>query len=444
MPSKAFLQQVTSYIRQKEASSVVEKELQHHLMQAKNAWMRKGYSPEEAEEKAIAEMGSAAQLGKSLNKTHRPKWDFWLLGAVLLLIAAGFVPILTTDFTTQFGQNITGFFMKRKVVHIILAISCILLLMYSDYRKLQRFSTAIYSTALLLLLLLVYAPNTTMNGEAMFLLGPIRLQAWVVLPLLFVAFAGFFTNQKWHGWQLLLFFLVPLYFFMMLPNLAVTLLYLIVMIVLFSYSYFSRTVKRNVWLIIGALGLVGCGLFTYAYKYSLAPYQTERLAAFLQPELYAEGAGYLILQLKAALSEAGWFGTETMRTLPQAHTDYALVQLIQAYGYVAGIVIILIILAIALRILWMFRTMPTSFGKLLVLAAVTLYSSQSLYSILMVVGLLPLAGIPLPFISYGLTPLLLNAFFIGLVLSVYRRKSFMHESITKQAQAVAGNEIIEK
>ena len=69
--------------------------------------------------------------------------------------------------------------------------------------------------------------------------------------------------------------------------------------------------------------------------------------------------------------------------------------------------------------------MPQSFGKLLVVAAVTLYSVQSIYSIFMVFGLLPLVSIPLPFISYGMTPLLLNAILIGLVLSVYRRKSIM-------------------
>ncbi|MER1987741.1 MAG: FtsW/RodA/SpoVE family cell cycle protein [Solibacillus sp.] len=424
MPSKKFLQQVTSFIRSKEARGYVEEELQQHLAHAKKAWITKGYSDKEAEQKAIAEMGSATQLGKAMDKIHRPKWDFWLIGAVLLLIAASFIPILTADYTVQFGQDITSFFVERKIIHTLVALITIATIMYVDYRKIERFSTVIYAVALLLLVMILYMPNRSIQGEAMLAIGPIRMQAWTVLPLLLVAFVGFFTKRKWNSWQLLGLFILPLYFFMLLPNLAVTLLYIVVVAVLFCFSYFSRRVKRNVLLVVTGMGVAGLGSFIYAYHHLLAPYQTARIAAFLQPELYAETEGYLILQLKAALAAAGWFGTETMYTLPDAHTDYALVQLIQAYGYAAGSVVIVAILAISLRILWIVRTMPQSFGKLLVIASVTLYSFQSLYSILMVIGLLPLTGIPLPFISYGLTPLLLNAILIGLVLSVYRRKGY--------------------
>ena len=123
------------------------------------------------------------------------------------------------------------------------------------------------------------------------------------------------------------------------------------------------------------------------------------------------------------------FGAEELLNIPDAHTDYALVQIIQSYGYAVGIAIILVILAIALRILWIVRKMPRSFGKLLIISAVTLYSAQCLYSILMVFGYLPIISIPLPFISYGMTPLFLNAILIGLVLSVYRRQGLMSKRI---------------
>ena len=123
------------------------------------------------------------------------------------------------------------------------------------------------------------------------------------------------------------------------------------------------------------------------------------------------------------------FGVEELLNIPDAHTDYALVQIIQSYGYAVGVAVVLLILAIALRILWIVRIMPRSFGKMLIIAAVTLYSVQCLYSILMVFGYLPIISIPLPFISYGMTPLFLNAILIGLVLSVYRRKGYMSKGI---------------
>ncbi len=420
MSSKQFLKQVTSYIRSKEARHYVEEELQHHLNESKQAWMKKGYSAKEAEEKAIAEMGSASQLGKSMDKIHKPKWDFWLIGAVILLMIASFIPILTMDY----DQEVTSFIV-RKILHITLAIVCIVAIMYFDYRLLQRFSLYIYGIALLLLVILLFMPNNVLQGEAMYRLGPIHFHAWMVLPLLLISFAGFFSVRKWKGWQLTSLSILPIFFFIQLPNLPVTLLYISVVLVLFGFSYFSRKVKFYVFSIVGGIGIAYLAFFVYAYRYILAPYQTERVAAFLNPERYADTSGYMILQLRQALEGAGLFGAKKTILIPAPHTDYALVQLIQSYGFVAGISVMLVILAVALRILWMNRTMPQSFGKLLVVAAVTLYSVQSIYSIFMVFGLLPLASIQLPFISYGMTPLLLNAILIGLVLSVYRRKGFM-------------------
>jgi len=211
---------------------------------------------------------------------------------------------------------------------------------------------------------------------------------------------------------------------MQLPNLPVTMLYIVLITVLFGCSYYNKKTKLLVFSGVAVVGIALVGYAIYAYNYLLETYQTARIRAFLHPELYADTDGYMLLQLKDVLAQAGWFGAETTRYIPEGHTDYALVQLIQAYGYSAGLAVIVVMLLLAVRILWMVRTMSHSFGKLLIIAAVTLYSAQSLYSILMVFGILPLTSVPLPFISYGATPLLLNALLIGFVLSVYRRKSF--------------------
>ncbi|MGN7476765.1 FtsW/RodA/SpoVE family cell cycle protein [Solibacillus silvestris] len=431
MSSESFLSKVTAFIRSKEARVHVHEELKQHIEHSKNAWMEKGYPEEEAGRKAIEEMGSPAELGKSMDKIHRPKWDWVLIGSMILLVAASFVPILTMHHV-QFGKDMTDYFVENKIIHIIAAVILIAILMYFDYRKLRHYSLHIYGIALLLLFVVLYMPNAPMQGEAMFKLGPVRIQAWTVLPFLLVAFAGLFSERKLKGWQLIALFILPLYCFVSLPNLAVACIYILVITVLFSFSYFPGKTKRNVFIVIAGLTVVFAASSIYMFNYSLQPYQKTRMNAYLNPEQYSDTGGFIILLIKQALEGAGWFGAETVYSLPEAHTDYALVQLIQAYGYTAGIAVLVVILVIAIRILWISRTMPGSFGKLLVLSAVTLYSVQSAYSILMVFGLLPLTGIPLPFISYGLTPLLLNAFFVGLVLSVYRRKSFVANEIEQK------------
>ncbi len=412
MLSKQFLHQVTSYIRSKEARRFVEEELQHHLNESKQAWMNKGYSVKEAEEKAIAEMGSATQLGKSMDKIHKPKWDFWLIGAVVLLMAASFMPI-TMDY------------FKDKLFQIIMALIGITVLLFFDYKRLKRYSSFIYVSVLLFLAVLTFMPTFILKSEAMYYLGPFRLQAMLVLPFLFIALAAFFSERKWKGWQLPILTVMPLCFFFMLPSLSVMFLYIAVVAVLFGYSYYNRKQKVVLFTVAGVFSLLGVAFSVYAYHFLVAAYQTERIRAFLNPERYADTSGYMILQLRQALTGAGLFGAKETINIPAAHTDFALVNIIQNYGYVAGIAIIGIIFVIALRIFWIVRDMPLSFGKLLIISLVTLYSVQSLYSILMVFGLLPLVSIPLPFISYGMTPLLFNTILIGLVLSVYRRKSII-------------------
>ena len=73
MSSDKFLKQVMSYIRSKEARAYVHEELKQHMEHSKWAWQKKGYSAEDAEQKAIEEMGSPSQIGKSMDKIHRPK-----------------------------------------------------------------------------------------------------------------------------------------------------------------------------------------------------------------------------------------------------------------------------------------------------------------------------------------------------------------------------------
>ncbi|WJY26818.1 FtsW/RodA/SpoVE family cell cycle protein [Sporosarcina trichiuri] len=430
MSSEAFVQAVTRFIRSKEARRHVAVELQNHLEESKQAWLRNGYPEEEAEQKTVAAMGSASQLGKSMNKIHRPAWDFWLIGIISLLLAAGFLPLFSADFQQQFDSDLTGYFVQHRLLHVGIGVGIIAALIYIDYRKLQRFSLPFYAGAIVLLVCLWLLPATYVNGQAMLQIGPLRLQTWMALPFLVTSMAGFFTAPKWKGWQLAGFTLVPILLFTLLSNLTVLMLYMAVSAVLFGYSYFSRRVKIGVFSAAGGIGLCIAAFGVYAYHRLLAPYQTERITAFLNPESYSDSAGYMILLLKEALAEAGLFGAEMNTYIPEAHTDYALVQLIHSYGYVAGVLVIMLLLAVTIRVAWMARTLPRSFGKLLILASVTVYSMQSLYSILMIFGFLPLTGMSLPFISYGLLPLLIHAFLLGMVLSVYRRKLYVTNSLS--------------
>lgn len=421
MQSEHFLNKVTAFIRSKEAQVHVYDELKRHIEHSKNAWLKKGYTPDEAERKAIDEMGSPSALGKSMDKIHRPKVDWLLISLVAILLGASFIPILTFDSTVIFGADMTNYFIRNKWLHLLCALLLIAALMYIDYRKLERFSLAIYLGALILLMILNYFPTAMVSGQSYLTVGPIQIQAWTVLPLLLIAWAGFFTQKKFKSWQLIILFVLPLWFILRAPNLTAALIYAGVVTILFYLSDYS--LKSKILTSITVIGLIASAVFLMTPQ--LHHYQLVRIYAFLNPESYATQEGYIYLAIKNALNEAGWFGAETIRYIPEGHTDFALVQLIQEFGYIAGIAVVTVLFAIAIRILWEAKQLTRSYGKMLVIGAVSFYCMQFGYSVAMILGWLPIIGLSLPFISYGFTSLLINSFVIGTALSVYRRKTFI-------------------
>lgn len=421
MQSERFLNKVTAFIRSKEAQVHVYDELKRHIEHSKNAWLKKGYTPDEAERKAIDEMGSPSALGKSMDKIHRPKVDWLLISLVAILLGASFIPILTFDSTVIFGADMTNYFIRNKWLHLLCALLLIAALMYIDYRKLERFSLAIYLGALILLIILNYFPTAMVSGQSYLMVGPIQIQAWTVLPLLLIAWAGFFTQKKFKSWQLIILFVLPLWFIIRAPNLTAALIYAGAVTILFYLSDYS--LKSKIMTSITVIGLIASAVFLMTPQ--LHHYQLVRIYAFLNPESYATQEGYIYLAIKNALNEAGWFGAETIRYIPEGHTDFALVQLIQEFGYIAGIAVVTVLFAIAIRILWEAKQLTRSYGKMLVIGAVSFYCMQFGYSVAMILGWVPIIGLSLPFISYGFTSLLINSFVIGIALSVYRRKTFI-------------------
>lgn len=421
MSSEDFLQKVLKNIRSKEAKIAVREELSQHLQQAKSSWLNKGYKEQEAENKAIEEMGSPTLIGKRMNQIHRPKWDFWLIGCLLLLMGLSFIPIVTFDTMNQFGGDLTSYFVEKKLLHLFFAIVLIIFILHWDYRKLHKWSMPIYLLSVTLLIAINYAPNRLIMGELMLAIGSFKIQAWTVLPFLIIVWASFFSTKKYKSWKLLLFFSVPLYLLLNALSLTVAFMYVSVVSILFVFSYYSKKTKL---IIFGATIITVVPILIYLAN-TLSHYQLVRFAAFLNPQNYADTNGYIYLQIEKALAQAGWFGTKDVIVLSEAHTDFALVQLIQSSGYFAGLVVICLLGVVAYRAFFLLYKLPKGFGKMLILGFFVLYSMQVVYSVLMVLGLLPIVGISLPFISYGFTPLLLNGLLMGIVLSVYRRKSYI-------------------
>ena len=414
-----FLNIVISHIRSKEAKSYVEKELSQHLQQAKNAWMKKGYSAQEAEQKAVEEMGSPTALARSMASIHKPKVDWLLIGMLLVACVCSFLPLLVLNEGSVNVQYDISLMVIKNVIIIVAGIALAIVFMYFDYRKLKMKGYLFYGLAVTFIFAFHLLTTNYVNGQAIIQLGIINLQPWMALPLFIIAWASIFNLPTIKLWKVIVLFIVSVICYLNIAPISVVFLYILLVSVMFLQSKFS--VKEK-WIVsLSCMTLVGIGI---AFMVSTVQhYQLERLVGFFNPESSAEGSGYIYLLLKDVVSGAQWFGASNPSYLPDGHTNLVLAQIIQGYGYALAMLIVAILLLVMIRLTFITLNIKDSFGKLLVVGGITLFATQFMYHILMTFGLAPITSMSLPFISYGFMPTLLGALAVGLALSVYRRKN---------------------
>jgi rod shape determining protein RodA len=181
-----------------------------------------------------------------------------------------------------------------------------------------------------------------------------------------------------------------------------------------------------------AIGVnIASGLLGQVLWHVLKDYQKDRLIVFLNPDKYPLGAGYHLIQSRIAIG-AGEFwgqglnqGTQTqLNFIPEQHTDFIFSSIGEELGFVGALCLLLTFFLLCWRLLKIACQAPNNFGSLLAIGVLSMVGFQAIVNISMTIGIAPVTGIPLPWISYGRSALITNFIAIGLVESVanYRRK----------------------
>ncbi len=406
-----FLTEVTNHIKSKEAKDLVATELNFHLKQAKNMWMDKGLSEEVAEDKAVEQMGSPIKLGQELNKLHKPKVDWFLIGLLVAAMGLGFLPVIAFGYMNDLLMD--------KVIFVVLGIATALGMMLINYRKLERLGWLFYTIGVLILLMLYCFPNAGMLGEPIIKVGPIAIDRLMAVPFFFLAWASFFNNSRIKVMHLVALYLFSLYLFLIGAAFSVIFIYITMVFVMLWWSKLGKKKALIITIVPICLLIIGA----YFSWHTVKGVYLDRFLGYLNPERDAQGAGFMYIRLKEVMSSAGWFGTYgDMKFIPAPDTDFVFASLTYYYGYVLTLILVVILSLFAVRIMNIAYKINDGYGKLLLVGGVTLFVFHFIYNVGMILGLLPRASISLPFISYGLIPTLFHAFIIGIVLSVYRRK----------------------
>lgn len=215
----------------------------------------------------------------------------------------------------------------------------------------------------------------------------------------------------------------PTLLIMIQPDFGTAFVLLCIMIMIFFVAKIS-------WgYIAAAAGAVAVGL-PLAYFYVFSDDQRGRIAVFLDPELDPQGQGYNVLQSKIAIGSGqmygkGYFSAGTLaqlRFVPERHTDFIFAGIVEGLGFVGGTVLIVAFFVLLFRWIWIAVHAKDYFGMCLVAGCAGMLLAHVFENIGMTIGLMPVTGIPLPFISYGGSNLLTNMIAVGIVENVWMRR----------------------
>ncbi|ENM7974679.1 FtsW/RodA/SpoVE family cell cycle protein [Listeria monocytogenes] len=406
-----YLGKVIAKVKSKQAHSMIKKELSNHLEELSHSFQKRGLSLEDADKKAMQEMGDPSAVGKNMNQLHKPRMDWLLIALFILLAGIGFLPLMSDVVSPN------SFFIKKQIVWLALAILALIGFLFFDYRKLKNLWMYFYAADLILFFTPFLVGVSLTGGGRWVSLGGIMIDSPAIsLFLFFLAWAGIFTKvTDFKGWKklvmLLILFWAPVISYTMINRLVFSIIYFLCVLVMSIFYY-----RRNRFAIKVALGNLLVGII------------------FISTMILKFSSSYLsdnLISVKAILSQAGWFGKglHNNLTIPEAHTDFVFPFLVYSFGWVFGIFLCLLLLVFILRIsLNAFKTKDL-FGRLLTIGGAVLFTVPAFWNILMGLGIVPIMVVPLPFISYGGSMLLVYAALLGLILNVYRRKDIVEPTI---------------
>lgn len=308
----------------------------------------------------------------------------------------------------------------RQFFYIGLALFAFLLFSKIDIQILRIFSPWLYPFSILLLLATLFIGGVTRGAVRWLELGPFTLQpSEIAKPLLLLFFSWFLAKETGNKrfFTSLPFILVAVFLILKQPDLGSSL----VVFAGFLGAVFIAGAPLGL-LILG--GLIALGGMPLAWRL-LADYQKERIISFLAPQEDPLGAGYNAIQAMIAVGSGQLFGRglgqgtqSQLAFLPERHTDFIFAALSEELGLLGALAVILAFLFLFWKIATLLRLAQENFEKVFLGGAFLTIFFQAVVNIGMNLGLLPITGIPLPFVSSGGSSLLAMSIILGICSSI--------------------------
>lgn len=315
---------------------------------------------------------------------------------------------------------------ERQFIRFLMGCAVLLMIVLIDLRTWMKYAYVLYGVSLVLLIAVDIMGAVNMGAQRWLDLGFMQLQPSELMKItLVLALARYFhgsgdedVERTTHLFIPLLMMAVPVALILVQPDLGTALMLVFVTVAIF----FLIGVQVWKFALVGVMGLIAVPIGWHF----LHDYQRQRVLTFLDPERDPLGAGYHILQSKITLGSGGFFGkgflegTQShLNFIPEKHTDFIFTILAEECGLIGSALLLALYVAIIVIGFKMALKSCNFFGKILALGLIVNFSLYVFINISMVMGLLPVVGVPLPLVSYGGSAMLVLMAGFGFIENVY-------------------------
>jgi len=354
------------------------------------------------------------------------RFDWTLLTAAVTLAAVGIVAIYGIG-TSHDPIDFFTFYKQLAVTVIGLAIVFGMILF--DYRQLRAFSFFLYLAGAALLVLVLFIGRTIHSTQGWFRFGALSFQPVEIAKIILTIYlAAFFVRQgrRRLGWRAFLFSAVATLIYVGLVLLQPDFGSAMILLATWGVMTLFAGLPRRAWIVLPVvLLMIGSLLWTVGLK----PYQRDRILTFLNPQTDTRGASYNATQARIAIGSGGWFGKgigegsqARLRFLPEAATDFIFAVLGEELGLVGLTVVLCLFFLVLYRYVRIAYESEDDFAALLLIGLAAVFLIHMIVNAGMNLGVMPITGIPLPFLSAAASYLLVAFFSISLAESVAVRR----------------------
>lgn len=357
--------------------------------------------------------------------------DYIILITVLILFVIGVIGIYTAGYNTDVNKD-----EYIKQIIWFSAVFVIMIVIWAvDYNFFGIVGYILYAVNLILLIAVLFMPSL-MGANSWFNLGGMLYQPSELMKIGYIIslskFLTVFKNDLANGsikkkililGLLFLLLSLPVILILLQPDFGTAVAFLFIA----AFILFKMGLKYRY---IFGCALILVILIPVIFLFLLNPTQQERIKVFLDPELDPLGSGYNAIQSKIAVGSGMLFGTGLLQGaqtqygyLPIKSTDFIFSVLSEELGFFMSVFIIILYVVLILRIIRVSKNAPDEFSSCIAIGVCGMLFFHFVQNIGMTIGLLPITGVPLPFLSYGGSSLITNGIAIGMVLNISARKN---------------------